>query len=142
MNVKVMYHSKTGNTKKLAESMAGALGIAAEEITENSLVVPIDEPIDMLFIGDGVYAGRPDRVTASFIRTLNGSLVKNAAVFGTYGGQKKGITIMKELLRKQGINAVDESFGCRGKCWAIFNRKHPSEEDLQAAKTFAKELTV
>lgn len=140
MNVKVMYHSKTGNTKKLAEAMAEALGIAAEAIGENSLVEPIDEPIDMLLIGDGVYAGGPDRITASFIKTLNGSLVKNAAVFGTFGGQRKAITIMKELLKKQGINAADESFGCRGKSWAIFNRKHPNGEDLQAAKAFAKGL--
>ncbi|MHB1394563.1 MAG: flavodoxin family protein [Clostridia bacterium] len=138
MNVKVMYHSKTGNTRKLAEAMAEALGIAAEPINEKSIVEPVDEPIDMLFIGDGVYAGGSDRITTSFIKTLNGSLVKNAAVFGTYGGQKKAVTKMKELLKKQGINAIDESFGCRGKCWAIFNRKHPSEEDLKAAKVFAK----
>ncbi|MHB1394576.1 MAG: flavodoxin family protein, partial [Clostridia bacterium] len=125
MNIKVMYHSKTGNTKKLAESMAGALGTSAEQISPNSLV----EPIDMLFIGDGVYMGGPDSVTASFIKTLNGRLVKNAAVFGTFGGQKKAITIMKELLKKQGINVLDESFGCRGKSWAILNRKHPSSDD-------------
>ena len=138
MDIKVMYHSKTGNTKKLAESMAGALGVAAEEIGEKSLVEPIEEPIDMLFIGDGVYAGGPHRVTASFIKTLNGRVVKNAAVFGTFGGQKKAITIMKELLRKQGINVLDESFGCRGRSWGILNRKHPSVEDLSAAKEFAK----
>lgn len=138
MNIKVMYHSKTGNTKKLAESMAGALGIAAEQISPNSLVEPVDEPIDMLFIGDGVYVGGPDSLTASFIKTLNGSLVKNAAVFGTFGGQKKAITIMKELLAKQGINVLDESFGCRGKSWFILNRSHPSTEDLAAANEFAK----
>jgi flavodoxin len=138
MNIKVMYHSKTGNTKKLAESMAGALGIAAEQISESSLVEPVDEQIDMLFIGDGVYAGGPHRVTASFIKTLNGRLVKNAAVFGTFGGQKKAITIMKELLKKQGINVLDDSFGCRGKSWAILNRKHPSTEDLSAANEFAQ----
>lgn len=141
MNIKVMYHSKTGNTKKLAESMAGALGIAAEQISENSLVEPVDEPIDMLFIGDGVYVGGPDKITASFIKTLNGSLVKNAAVFGTFGGQKKAITAMKELLKKQGINVLDESFGCRGKSWAILNRKHPSPEDLLAANEYVKRVS-
>ena len=135
MNIKVMYHSQTGNTKKVAESMAEALGVAAEKIAESSIV----EPVDLLLIGDGVYVGGPNRVTVSFIKTLNGSMVKNAAVFGTYGGQKKAITAMRELLKEQGINVVDESFGCRGRSWAIFNRPHPSPEDLEAAKAFAKE---
>lgn len=136
MNIMVMYHSKTGNTKKLAESMAGALGVSADKIAESSIV----EPVDMLFIGDGVYGGRPDISTVNFIRTLNGSLVRNAAVFGTYGGQKKAMEIMKGLLKEQGINVSDESFGCRGKSWAIFNRKHPSTEDLQAANEYARRV--
>lgn len=55
MNIRVMYHSQTGNTRKLAESMAGALGVTAEKIADSSIV----EPVDMLFIGDGVYAGGP-----------------------------------------------------------------------------------
>lgn len=133
MNIRVIYHSRTGNTKKLAESMAGALGVSTETIAESRIV----EPVDMLFIGDGVYGGRPDISTVNFIRTLNGSLVKNAAVFGTYGGQKKAMEIMKKLLEEQGINVLDESFGCRGKCWAIINRKHPGTEDLQAANEYA-----
>lgn len=136
MNIKVMYHSKTGNTEKLAESMAGALGIAAETISG----ISITEPVDMLFIGDGVYGGRPDRATVSFIRTLNGNLVKNAAVFGTYGGQKKAIAAIKKLLKEQGVNVLDESFGCRGKAWAVFNRKHPNAGDLDAAKAFVKSV--
>lgn len=138
MNIKVLYHSQTGNTKKLAESMAGALGVTAEKIAENSII----EPVDMLFIGDGVYVGGPNKETVSFIKTLNGSLVKKAAVFGTYGGQKKAIITMMELLKEQGINVADESFGCRGKSWVFFNRKHPSMEDLKAAKTFAKDMAM
>lgn len=134
MNIKVMYHTMTGNTGKIAEAMAEALGVKAEKIGGSSIV----EPVDMLFIGDGVYGGKPDISTVNFIKTLNGSMVKNAAVFGTYGMQKKAIEIMKELLEEQGINVSHESFGCKGKCWAVMNRKHPSAEELLAAKEFAK----
>ena len=62
MNIRVIYHSKTGNTKKLAESMAGALCVAAETAAESRIV----EPVDMLFIGDGVYGGRPDISTVKY----------------------------------------------------------------------------
>jgi len=134
MNIKVMYHTINGNMGKVAEAMAEALGVKAERIGEGSIA----EPVDMLFIGDGVYGGRPDNSTVDFIKTLNGSMVKKAAVFGTYGMQEKAIKIMKELLEEQGINVSAESFGCRGKCWAIMNRRHPSAEELLAAKEFAE----
>jgi flavorubredoxin len=92
----------------------------------------------MLFLGDGMYMGGPDPAMERFIRTLDGSKVKNAAVFGTYGGQKKAIVKMKELLKEQGINVVEESFGCPGKCWLVLNLGHPGAQDLVAAKEFAK----
>lgn len=137
MNIKVMYHSQSGNTKKVAESMAEALGVEAEKITGNS----IDDPIDVLFIGDGVYAGEPDKTTVSFIKTLNSSIVKNAAVFGTYGKENKAVSVIKELLEKQGIKVLKESFGCKGKFFAVFNCKHPSAEELSAAKEFARRVS-
>jgi flavorubredoxin len=136
MNIKVMYHTMTGNTEKVAKAMAEALGVTAEKIDERNIA----EPIDMLFIGDGVYAGKPDTSTVNFIKSLNDSTVKNAAVFGTYGGQKKAVEIMKELLKEQGIKVSAESFGCKGKCWSIINRRHPSEEELSAAKEYAKSI--
>lgn len=137
MNIKVLYHSQTGNTKRVAESMAETLGVAAEEIAESSIA----EPVDILFIGDGIYAGRPDKVTISFIKTLNESMVRNAAVFGTYAGQENAIKIMKEQLKEQGIKVLPESFGCKGKFCALINRKHPSEKDLAAAKEYAMRIS-
>jgi flavodoxin len=134
MNIKVKYHSMSGNTKKVAEAVAEVVGVDAENIGGSSIA----EPIDMLFIGDGVYGGKPDISTVNFIKTLDSNMVKSAAVFGTYGVQKKGIEIMKELLEEQGIKVSEESFGCKGKCWAIMNRKHPSAEELLDAKEFAK----
>lgn len=82
------YHFRTGNTRKLAESMAGDLGVKAGEIAGSSIA----DPADMLFIGDG-----------------------------TYGGQKKAVTDMEELLKGQGINVLDKSSGFRGRNWTIMN---------------------
>lgn len=136
MNFKVVYHSKTGNTKKIAGSISKAAGTIAETIPEKIFI----KPVDMLFIGDGIYAGKADIKTENFIKTLNGDIVKNAAVFGTYGGQNKAIIRMKELLKKQGINVMEETFGCKGKCWMFFNRKHPDAQELKAAHEFTKRI--
>lgn len=129
-----MYHSKTGNTRKIAEAIAEAVGASVEPISENINL----NPLDILFIGDGVYGGKVDSKTEKFIKTLNAKKVKNAIVFGTYGGMNKAITSMKELLMEQGINVIDKSFGCRGGAWLLLNRNHPNDQDLAAAKEFAQ----
>jgi flavodoxin len=137
MKVKVMYHSKTGNTKKVAEAIAKAVGTTAVQITEK---IKFDSA-DVLFIGDGVYGAKPNKVTEEFIKTLDSNKVKKVAVFGTYGGQKKAIIVMKELLKKQRINVIEESFGCKGRSWFILNPTHPDVNDLNAAQQFAKKIT-
>jgi flavodoxin len=136
MKVKVMYHSKTGNTKKVAETIAKAMGTTAVQITDK---INFDSA-DLLFIGDGVYGAKPNKITEEFIKTLDPNKVKSVAVFGTYGGQKKAIVAMTEMLKKQGINVMEESFGCKGKSWFILNRKHPDLNDLQGAEKFAKKV--
>ena len=136
MNVKVMYNSRTGNTRKLGEAIAKAVGTPAVQIMDSNNF----DCADILFIGDGIYASKCDKKTENFIKTLDSSKVKNAAVFGTYGGQKKAITLMRELLIKQGINVIGEGFGCKGKSWFFFNRKHPDNNDLRDAEEFAKSI--
>ena len=48
MNVAVRYYTKTGNTKRLAEAVAEALGVKAYPISE-----PIREKTDILFVNFG-----------------------------------------------------------------------------------------
>lgn len=136
MKIKVLYHSKTGNTKKIADAIADAVGAKSELINENTSI----DNTDMLFIGDGIYGGKTNPQTDKFLRTLNSSKIKNVAVFGTYGGQTTAITKMKGLLNSQGISVIDETFGCKGKMFFIFNRKHPDAKDLGDAKTYAKRV--
>jgi flavodoxin len=133
MNIKVVYHSRTGNTKKIADTIASELNISAEPVSAD---LHLDK-VDLLFIGDGVYAGKADSKTMNFIKALDVNKVKNAAVFGTYGGMDKAITSMKESLNNQGIHLVDESFACKGQAWLVANRNHPNAEDFTAAKDFA-----
>ena len=137
MKIKVMYHSSTGNTKKIAEAIAAAVNVSAEAITENA---QLSEPIDLLFIGDGIYAGKMSKKTQAFIGTLTGESVKNAAVFGTYGGQKKVIATMTALLQEKGIRVCGESFACKGQAWLGGNRNHPNQADLDNAARFGTDI--
>jgi flavodoxin len=134
MKTKVMYHSRSGNTKKIADAIAQAIGQDAEAI-------PPDYPLEnvgLLFLGAAVYAGKVDKKMEEFIRTLNSSRVKNVAMFGTNGGNENYFNSMRELLKAQGINVLEEVYSCRGKFFLFFNRKHPNEEDIRKAQEFAK----
>jgi flavorubredoxin len=75
-----------------------------------------------------------------FIKSLKGSSIKKAAVFSTFGGQDKANAVLKKLLGDQGIPVAHECFSCRGKAWWILNRKHPTNQELSAAKEFAVKL--
>ncbi|MDD3225725.1 MAG: flavodoxin family protein [Clostridium sp.] len=137
MNIKVMYHTTTGNTKKVAEAIGETLGAIPEPILEDSC---LDKEVDVLFIGDGNYVSKINSYTEKFIKTLDKSKVKKVAAFGTYGGQTNALLKMKESLKEQGLNVADEVFGCKGKAWLLFNRNHPNVDDLNAAKKFAQNV--
>jgi len=133
MKIKILYHSRSGNTRKVAEAMAKALNVDAGQVPPG---YPI-ENLDLLFLGGGIYMGKIDSKLEYFISTLNPGRAKNVAVFGTSGGPDNGIKRIKELLSKQGVNVIDESFLCKGRYFFFFCRKYPSDEDLKNAQEFA-----
>jgi len=139
MKIKVMYQSKGGNTKKVADAIAIAVGQVNEAIPP---AYPL-ENVSLLFLGGGLYAGKLDPKLVEFIKTLNTSRVKNVALFSTTGGaQNDANDQMRKLLKAQGINVLDESYVCRGKFFIFFNRKRPNEADLKLAREFAQRAVL
>lgn len=138
MNIKVLYHSSTGNTRKLAYAIADTLKIPAEKIGESTLT--FSEPVDLLFIGDGIYFGKANKQTIALINQLDPGLVRNVAVFATYGGQEKIGSDLSKLLQDRGLTIVEEPFTCKGQSWLVLNRHHPNESDLQKIRAYAKKV--
>lgn len=136
MNIKVLYHSSTGNTKKLAETIADTLNISAEPIEKD--MSALSTPIDLLFIGDGIYFGKPNKNTTAFINQLNPKIVKNVAVFATYGGQTKIGSDIQKLLKDKGLQVLGKPFICKGQSWVFINRNHPNNTELKEVAKFAK----
>lgn len=138
MKARVVYYSVTGNTRKVAESIAQAVGVTAESIGNG------DEPgeADVLFIGAAVYAthdhGLHPQVKA-FIAGLDAKKVGLAAVFSTGFIQSDAVGLLRTLLSRRGIRVADDSYFCKGR-FALFNLSHPGEDDLQAAAAFARRL--
>ena len=78
MKVAVRYYTKTGNTKRLAEAVAKAVGAEALPIS-----TPVDEPADILFLGNSYYAFSIDPEVRSFIRSLDKNKVGRIVNFGS-----------------------------------------------------------
>lgn len=137
MKTWVLYYSKGGNTKKIANAIAEEL-----EVPKSEQIPPAYPPenVQLLFLGTGIYAGKPDPKMIEFVRTLNTNRVKNVAVFGTNGGQDTAIETIKALLKEKDINVIDESFSCKGKYFLFFNRNRPDSNDIKAAKEFARRV--
>nr|MCR5009328.1 flavodoxin family protein [Clostridia bacterium] len=70
MKIAVRYYTKTGNTKKLAEAVAKAVGAEALPIS-----CPVEEPVDVLFLGNSYYAFSIDPEVRDFVRNLDKSKV-------------------------------------------------------------------
>jgi len=133
MRVEVLYVSRGGTTKKIAEAIAAEAKTEAKDLKKK----PKISDFDMAFVGSGNYGVEPDR---EIVEMVNRIKVRNKkiAVFGTSGGQFNAINEVIEVFRKAGAKVVGK-WGCRGK-FLFFSRKGPTDKDLKKAREFAKEM--
>lgn len=133
MNVAVRYYSKGGNTKKVAETIAAAVGVEAKTVEE-----PLTEDVDILFLGSAVYAYGVDSSIKEFIANIDVKIGK-VVNFSTAALVKSTYKHVKTLLAEQDIPLAEEEFYCRGE-FAHVHKGRPNEEDLKAAEEFAKKI--
>ena len=134
MTIAVRYYTKTGNTKKLAEAIAQAVGAEALPISE-----PIREPVDILFLGNSYYAFSIDPEVRAFIRGLDKKKVGRIVNFGSAAMLNSTWKKVKAEAEKVGIAVDDQEFHCRGEFKGIHKGK-PDAADLKAAAEFAKKI--
>ena len=134
MKVAVRYYTKTGNTKRLAEAVAEAVGAEALPIS-----IPIDEPVDILFLGNSYYAFTIDPEVRNFIRALDPKRVSRIVNFGSAAMMNSTWKKVKAEANKAGIQMDAREFHCKGEFKGIHKGK-PDEGDLKAAAAFARSI--
>ena len=132
MKVAVRYYTKTGNTKRLAEAVAKAVGVEALPLSS-----PIEEPVDILFLGNSYYAFSIDPEVREFIRSLSKDKVGRIVNFGSAAMLNSTWKKVKAEADKKGIPMEKREFHCKGEFKGI-HKGRPNEEDLKAAAAFAK----
>ena len=132
MKYAVRYYTRTGNTKRLAETVAEALGVAALPIGE-----PVTEPVDLLFLGNSYYAFSIDPEVRKFIRSLDKNTVGRIVNFGSAAMLNSTYKKVKAEADKVGIPMEEREFHCRGEFKGV-HKGRPDADDLKAAADFAK----
>ena len=134
MNIVVRYYTKTGNTNRLAEAVANAVGVEAQPISS-----PVTEPVDILFLGNSYYAFSIDPEVREFIRNLDKTKIGKIVNFGSAAMLNSTYKIVKKEADNAGIPMDEREFHCRGEFKGIHTGK-PDESDLRAAAEFAKKI--
>ena len=134
MNIAVRYYTKTGNTKRLAEAVAEAVGAEALPLS-----TPVSEPVDILFLGNSYYAFNIDPEVRNFIHSLDKDKVGRIVNFGSAAMLNSTWKKVKAEADKAGITMDEHEFHCKGEFKGL-HKGRPNAKDLAAAAAFAKSI--
>ena len=134
MTYAVRYYTQTGNTKRLAEAIADELGVEALPIP-----TPVDGKTDVLLLGNSYYAFTIAPEVRDFVSGLNKDQVGKIINFGTAAMMKSTFKKVRAVANTVGIPVLDKEFHCKGEFKGM-NKGRPNEEDLKAAREFARNI--
>jgi flavodoxin len=132
MKTAVRYYTRGGNTKRLAEAVADAVGVEALPVS-----TAVEEAVDILFLGNSYYAFNIDPEVRNFIKGLDKSKVGKIVNFGSAAMLNSTYKKVKAEADKVGIPMDEREFHCKGEFMGI-HKGRPNEEDMKAAAEFAK----
>ncbi len=135
MEISIRYHSRGGNTKRLAETIATELGLTAKPVSE-----PLTGTVDILFLCTAPYAFDVDDEVKNFIRSIDVPVGK-AVLFSTSAAVKSIRKYVEKLFEEKKIPLAEDEFSCRGQ-FLMLHKGRPNDEDLKEAVQFAKKIAA
>jgi flavodoxin len=132
----VIYYSKTGNTKKVAEAIAAELKVTAKDVKTAGAIAPDA----FVFLGTGCYGAALPSEIEKFMKknSFNGRIL---ALFTTSGF---GSVMERNLIEKQIVAQgaiITHNFKCFGR-FLTAKKGHPTDDELQKAREFARMVTI
>ncbi|KWW29456.1 MAG: flavodoxin [bacterium P3] len=132
MTTAIRYFSKFGHSAAMADAIGQVTGAKPETVN-----VPVDTPVDTLYLGAGVMFGKINGAMADFIKTLSPDKVKRVVCFGSCAIIKSPVPQMRSLLEAQGVTVDGRSFTCRGSMGPL-HAGHPDREDMDSLRAFIR----
>ena len=134
MTTAVRYYSKGGNTKKLADAIAEVCGVEKPRTH-----VALTEKADILFLGASVYAYGISEEVKKFIVDLDPEKVGKIVVFSTSALAERAFPEVEKAIKDSGMEVDSRNFYCRGS-FLMLHKGRPNADDLESAKSFAKNI--
>lgn len=139
MTVAIRYQTRNGNTEAFAQQIAEIAGVTAQPVP-----TPIDEPVDLLFMGGGTYFMKPDKSAAAYMDTLDANQVKKIAIFTTSGGPEmptdKALTKAAEAKGIEVVGHFHQLMGGKGMKLLGSHGGKLKPEQIDLVQAFAKEM--
>jgi len=135
MKIAIRYYSETGNTEKLANAISKVTEAKALSIDN-----PLDENVDILFLGSSVYYSSAPKKIKTFIKNIN---VKVGTVvnFSTASIMRGTYNSVKRQVIAKNIDMSTREFHCKGS-WGAFYEARPNDKDLNNCREFAKQILL
>ncbi len=134
MKIAVIYATRTGHSKKLAEAIGSFLHVEASDMKGN----PALHDIDLLFITGGIYGGACMPELLEYLKNTEMSPTGCAALVTSCASGRQRQTAVRRILEEKGIKVIDE-FVCRGSILFV-SLNHPGAGDLKDAAGFAQKV--
>ena len=129
----VIYYTKLGHSKKIAQAIAEELDVRAQDIRNS----PQLDDIDRLYIVSGIYGGLSAPELLDYLKTVDPNQIKKAFLLTSSGGKTTPATNVRALLMERGIPVAEEEFTCQGAIF-LFGMGHPNKADIQNAIQFVQ----
>ena len=134
MKTAIRYHSKFGHTHQMVEAVKDIMDCEPQTVE-----APIEEPVDLLLMGAGVFLGKVDGSVMRFIESLTPDKVKRVVCFGSCAIIKSPVPQMRKALEARGITVDQREFTCPGAMGPI-KAGHPDQKDIENFRQFVKEI--
>jgi flavodoxin len=139
MKIAIRYQSRGGNTRAVAEVIAKILEIKSEPIDS-----PLDETVDLLFLGGGVYGWDADPQLKEYLEKLDSKKIGEIVAFSTAGVMKKAISRIIEYANKAGIKVNDKQLFLKMvmQGHGTFGREggHLTDDQIEKIKEFTSDV--
>lgn len=149
MKVAIVYVSQHhGNTRKVAEAMAQAVGADLFDAVQACEAKASLSSYDVIGFGSGIYFGKHHESLLKFVLSLD-LAGKRVFAFSTSGiGSSRANRGLLDLLKQKGANILGD-FACKGydtfgpfKLVGGIAKGHPSEKDLERAREFVRGMVA
>ena len=135
MAVNVIYHGRLPYIKTVADAIAKKCNVEAIDISE----VHQFPDTDLLFVGIGIYKGKPDDVLMDYLDQLPMNRIKGAALFSVSKSGNDHMEMVVNLLEHKGIVVYPERYTCQRQHF-IFAKGHPNARDVRRALRFTDKV--